>query len=82
MIETATPTPTETPTLTPTPTETFTPTPDYFIEMVTPAGEPARISREISIADYWIIMLLIAILISMWIMHFSNRLGQKKKGGD
>jgi hypothetical protein len=74
-------TPTATPTETPTPTATFTPTPDYYIELVTPGGEPARVSREMSIADYWIVMLLIAILISMWVIHFSNRFKQDGKGG-
>lgn len=76
-METETPTPTSTPTDTPTPTATFTPTPNYYVELTTPAGEPARIAREVSIADVVTIFLLFALLVSIWGMYFSNRL----KGG-
>ncbi len=71
MEETFTPTPTETPTLTP--TATATATPQYFVEVTTEAGEPARIMREVYPADLLIIVLLFAILVSMWLMYITIR---------
>jgi hypothetical protein len=67
---------TETPTLTLTPsaTPTPTPTPDFYIEVTTEAGYAGRVSREVSVADIWIILLLITILFSMWLMFFAVRL--------
>lgn len=71
---TETPVPTETAT----PTATYTPTPNYYVELTAePSGVPVRIAREVSVADYWIILLLFAILVSLWLMYFANRM----KGG-
>jgi hypothetical protein len=67
---TDTPVPTETPT----PTPTYTPTPNFFIEMVTPGGEAARLERTVTVADYAVILLLLAILISLWSMYVMNLL--------
>lgn len=72
-METETPTPTATPTETPTPTPTL----NYYVELETPGGEAARVSREINVADLTMILLLLAILVSVWLMYFSIRL----KGG-
>lgn len=73
-METETPTPTLTPSVTPTATATFTPTYDYYIEAtVEVTGQHVRIAREMSIADYWIIVLLVAILVSMWLMYITNK---------
>jgi hypothetical protein len=72
--ETLTPTPTYTPTDTPTPTPTFTPTPNFYVEMVTAEGNPARLVREASVADMAIILLLVALLVSIWVMYIQNRL--------
>lgn len=79
-METETPTPTATlePTITPTPTETATPTPDYWVEMTAePSGAPARIGREATIVDYSVLLVLVAILVSMWAMYFADRLRRK-----
>jgi len=66
------------PTITLTPSPTPTATPNYYVEVTAePSGVPARIGREMSIGDYWIILLLFAILLSMWLMYVANRL----KGG-
>lgn len=73
MDETETPTPT--PTETPTPTATFTPTPSFYIEVTLEPGIHARIARETSVADYGVILVLVAILISMWVMFLAYRLG-------
>lgn len=71
-METETPTPT--PTITLTPSETPTATPNVYVEMtVEPSGEYARVGREMSIADYWIILLLVAILVSLWSMYMIER---------
>jgi hypothetical protein len=65
---------------TPEPTATFTPsptpepTPNYYVELTTPAGEPARIARELSVADYVIVLILLAILVSMWAQFILRRL--------
>ncbi len=69
---------TPTPTLTLTPSATPTATPDYYVEVTTEAGYPGRVSRDVSVADLWIIVLLIAVLVSMWLMFIVLRLG---KGG-
>lgn len=37
-------------------------------------GLPARVGREMSIADYTVILLLVAILVSLWAMYIMNRL--------
>lgn len=73
------PTAEPTATLTLTPTVTPTATPNYYVEMTTPGGEPARLVREITIGDYWIILLLFAVLVSMWSMWL---IGRKAKRGD
>lgn len=67
---------TETPTLTITltPSSTPTATPNFYVEVTTPAGEPARIVREASSADLWLIVLLVAILFSIWGMYIVERL--------
>jgi hypothetical protein len=80
-METETPTPTFTPepTLTLTPSATPTATPNFYIEMTMEVeGDYARVSRDVSIADYWIILLLIAILLSMWVMYIATRLKGEK----
>ena len=69
---------TPTPTATPTETPTATPTPNFYIEVTTPAGEPARIERAVSGGDLVIIVLLFALLISIWGMYLSDRLGGVK----
>ena len=69
---------TETPTATLTPSATPTPTPNYYIELPTRAGEPARIAREASAADLVIIFLLFAILLSMWLFRLTDRLKGEK----
>lgn len=76
MIETETPTPTLTltPTQTSTPTATFTPTLDYYVEMTTEAGEPARLLREVTVADTTSITLQAAILLSIWVMWLAQQL--------
>lgn len=77
-METETPTPTPTPTETATATATFTPTNDYYIEAtVEVTGQHARIAREMSIGDYWIIMILLAILISMWLMYIVTKVERR-----
>jgi hypothetical protein len=68
---TETPTPTET--LTPTPTATATP--NFYIEVVTPAGEAARIERTITAGDWVIIVLLTLILASHWAIHIVEKIG-------
>ncbi len=68
-------TPTPVPSETPTPTATYTPTANYYVEMTAePSGVPVRVAREVSVADYWMILLLTAILLSMWLMYGANRL--------
>lgn len=62
------------PTLTLTPADTATPTPDVYVMMTTPGGNDARMVREISSGDYLIILLLFAILVSIWVMYALNRL--------
>jgi hypothetical protein len=62
---------------TPTPSPTPTATPDYYVEMTTPQGDAARLSREVSIADLWMVGLLSAILFSQWLMHFADRFKEK-----
>ena len=52
----------------------------YYVEMTTPDGSAARFDREMSVADYWIILLLIAILISIWVQYIPARLKGDKKG--
>lgn len=67
------------PTITPTPTATPTATPNYYVEVtVEPSGAPARVGREMSVADYWIILLLFAILFSMWLMYVAYRLKERR----
>lgn len=61
-------------TATPIPTPTPTATPDFYILVQTPAGADARISREASVVDLWVLLLLFAILVSMWLMYILNRL--------
>lgn len=78
MDPTETPTETLEPTITPTPTETFTPTPNVWVEMTAePSGLSARIGREATIVDYSILLVLIAILVSIWAMYFAQRLRRK-----
>lgn len=78
--ETFTPTATNTPTETPTPTATYTPTFVYWVELTTPAGDPARLVREVSTGDYLVILLLFAILLSLWVFWIADRLKGGKKG--
>jgi len=78
--ETPTPTPTLTPTITPTPTLTPTPTPQYFYEATTEADSlPVRFERTVTMGDYAVILLLVAVLLSMWVMFLLIRL--RPKGG-
>lgn len=72
---------TPTPTFTPTPTVTPTPsaTPEYYVLMWTPAGEGARIVLEMNMGDYWIILLLTAIVLSLWAIRFMDRLGKREE---
>lgn len=79
MPETATPTETSTPTATYTPSATPTATPNYYIEVTTPAGEPARIARQVSVADTVMLVLLFGILISLWLMYLVRRLRRETK---
>lgn len=60
--ETATPTPTET--LTPTPT--YTPTLVYYTETALSEGNGARFAREVTAGDFTIVILLAAILFTLW----------------
>lgn len=62
-----TPTPTDTPTPTPTPTPTATA--NYYLEMLTPAGEGARVDRTLRLDEFTIILLLFAVLVSIWLMY-------------
>lgn len=73
ITETPAPTDTPIPTATFTPSPTFTPTLNFYIEVTTPAGEAARIERTVTIADYTQIVLLFAILISLWVMFIVQR---------
>lgn len=76
-METETPTPT----ITPTPTATATPTPNYYVEMLTPAGEPARMVREVRPGEQMTNTLLFALLVSIWLQYIVKRLiGEKKSG--
>ena len=59
-------------------TMTPTPTLDYYVEMTTPGGAPAHVEVGTSVADYWIILLLFAILFSIWLMYILNRLKEGK----
>lgn len=68
---------TDTPTPTPTATPTPAPTPNYYVELTTPYGQGARIVREVTVSEFTIILLLLALLISIWVMYLSRRL----KGG-
>lgn len=65
-----------TPEPTPEVTATMTPVPtlNYYVEMTTPDGEPARMVREVSTGDYLVILLLFALLVSIWLMWFLDRL--------
>lgn len=72
MPDTATPTPTET--ATPTATPTPSPTPNLYIAMTTPAGEGAYALREVRVTEIVIILLLVALLVSIWGMYLSERL--------
>jgi len=56
---------------------TEAPTVDYWIEVTTPAGEPARIAREASIVDLMVVVLLLSIVLSMWAMYSMERLRSK-----
>lgn len=60
--ETATPTPTET--LTPTPT--YTPTLAYYTETALSDGQGARFDRTVTAGDFTIVLLLAAILFTLW----------------
>jgi len=71
-----TPTPTTTATA-PTVTPTATPTPNYYVELVTPGGEPARLVRETRPAQLMTNILLFALLVSSWLMYIVNRLGKQ-----
>jgi hypothetical protein len=75
MTPTLTATPT--PTITLTPTATYTPTPQFFIEVTTPAGEAARIERAATGGDIVIILLLFALLASLWAMYLFDRFGKR-----
>jgi hypothetical protein len=70
---TDTPAPTETPT----PTETAPPTVSYWIEVLTPEGEPARIGREGTIFDVAVVVLLVLLLLSVWGMWITMRLRER-----
>lgn len=67
--------PESTPEVTEVPSPEPTPTLNYYVELVTPAGEPARIERSISAGDLAIIFLLAVLLVSVWGMYVSHRLG-------
>lgn len=66
---------TETPEPTLTPTATFTPTPNYYLEMLTPGGEAARIERTVTAGDWMIVVLLTLILASIWAKYVIERIG-------
>lgn len=81
--ETATPTTTPTPTVTPTETATATPTPNLYIESTMEvSGEYARIAREMSMGDYWQIMLMTALLVSIWLMYIVWRIEKGNEKND
>jgi len=65
-METETPTPT----ITPTPTATL----NYYVELTTPGGEDARMVREAYVDELMTVALLIALIISIWLMYVVNRL--------
>jgi len=61
-METETPTPS----VTPTPSETPTPTLEFYSEMVLSEGSGARFERTVTAGDYTVVVLLAAILFTMW----------------
>lgn len=65
---------TETPTITPTPSATPTATPDYYVALTTPAGEDARMVREAYPDELMTVALLIALIVSVWLIFIVNRL--------
>lgn len=67
-METETPLPslTPTPSETPTPTATYTPTLAFYAETVLSEGQGARFERTVTTGDYTIVILLAAILFTMW----------------
>lgn len=75
------------PSSTPTPTVAATcpptATPGYYLEMETPGGAPARVERTVTIGGFVQILLIAAILFSIWLMFFSDVLkGDKEESGD
>lgn len=62
------------PTPTVAPSCTATPPSSYYLEFTTPNGEPARVVREMRVADYPIILLLVGLLVSIWAIYLVRRL--------
>jgi hypothetical protein len=67
-METETPLPslTPTPSETPTPTATFTPTLVYVVETTFSEGQGARFERVVTAGDFTIVILLAALLFTLW----------------
>jgi hypothetical protein len=64
---------------TPSPTETPTPTAttSYWVEVLTPEGNAARIGREGTIFDVAVVVLLVLLLLSVWGMWITMRLRER-----
>ncbi len=62
-----------------TPEATLAATPDFYIELVTPSGEPARIERLMTAGDLAIVFLLIVLLVSVWGFYLSPRGGKTNR---
>ena len=67
-METETPIPslTPVPSETPTPTPTFTPTLEFYSETAFSDGNGARFERTVTAGDFTVVVLLAAILFTMW----------------
>jgi hypothetical protein len=67
-METETPIPslTPTPSETPTPTATLTPTLAYYAETTLSEGQGARFERTVTAGDFTIVVLLAALLFTLW----------------
>ncbi|MCK6581291.1 MAG: hypothetical protein L6Q98_24640 [Anaerolineae bacterium] len=70
-------------TATPTPTATFTPsstptaTPDFYTVSPLEDGSGAALSHTVSLGEYAAILLLLALLVSIWMMYLEMRLRRK-----
>lgn len=60
------PTATLTPSETPTPTQTYTPTPEFYSVTAFSEGQGARFERTVTAGDFTIVVLLAAILFTLW----------------